>query len=165
MARIVADVLFPPVCLGCRAPVGREGGLCPACWRSLRFIERPFCEVLGAPFAHDFGAGIVSADAIANPPPFSRCRSAVVYSGVARRLAQALKYRDATDLAPWLAAWMVRAGTELIDDADLIAPLPLHRWRFFERRFNQSPELARAVARPTRGGFDPSVLTRKKPPP
>jgi hypothetical protein len=39
-----------------------------ACWAILRLIEQPYCEVLGVPFSHDLGAGILSADAIANPP-------------------------------------------------------------------------------------------------
>ena len=41
---------------------------------------------------------------------------------------------------------MMRAGAELIADADVVVPVPLHWRRFLWRRFNQSAELARAVA-------------------
>ena len=51
--------------------------------------------------------GALSPAAIANPPPFDRARSAVAYTGVARRMVQALKYNDRTDLAPWMARWMM----------------------------------------------------------
>lgn len=144
--QLPARLLFPPICQGCDAIVTEPGTLCPACWSGVRFLEQPWCAVLGVPFAHDLGDGIVSADAIANPPEFDRARSAVVHDGVARRIAQALKYNDRADLAPAMARWMARAGAELIADADLVVAVPLHRRRFMARRFNQSGELARALA-------------------
>ena len=141
-----ARLLFPPVCAGCRRHVSQPGVLCGACWPKLRFLERPWCPVMGTPFAHDMGEGFLSAEAIANPPPFERARAAVAYSGVARQMVQGLKYQDRTDLAPWMARWMLRAGAELIADADVVVPVPLHWRRFFSARFNQSAELGRAVA-------------------
>ncbi|MBA3449333.1 MAG: ComF family protein [Pseudaminobacter sp.] len=141
-----ARILFPPVCAGCRHHVSQPGSLCAACWPKLRFLEKPWCEIMGTPFSHDMGAGFLSAEAIANPPPFRRARAAVAYSGVARQMVQGLKYGDQTDLAPWMARWMMRAGAELIAEADVVVPVPLHWRRFFERRFNQSAELARGIA-------------------
>ncbi len=158
-----AQLLFPPTCGGCRRIVSQPGTLCGACWRGLRFLERPWCEVLGIPFSHEMGAGIVSADAIANPPPFDRARAAVAHSGVAKQMVHRLKYADRTDLAPWMARWMVRAGEELIADADAIVPVPLHPRRFLSRRFNQSAELARWVARLSQCRFDPTLVSRVKP--
>ncbi len=159
----VARALFPPLCGGCRRTVSLPATLCGSCWRELRLIERPWCEVLGVPFGIDMGEGTVSPAAIANPPPFDRARSAVVYSGVARRMVQSLKYNDRTDLAPWMARWMVRAGGELIGRADMIVPVPLHARRFLSRRFNQSAELARAIADLTGLAFEPSLVARIKP--
>jgi len=155
-------VLFPPVCLGCSNLVTEPGTLCPSCWSRLRFLERPWCPVMGTPFSIDLGENMLSAEAIADPPPFARARSAVVYQGVARNLVQGLKFRDRTDLAPWMARWMVRAGVELLSESDLVVPVPLHRARFLSRRFNQSAELARAVAK--FGGLDyaPEALVRAR---
>jgi predicted amidophosphoribosyltransferase len=155
-------LLFPPVCMGCRRQVLHPGTLCGGCWPRLRFLEKPWCEVMGTPFGHDMGEGFLSADAIANPPPFRRARAAVAYSGMARRMVQALKYNDRTDLAPWMAGWMVRAGAELVGDADIVIPVPLHWRRFLSRRFNQSAELARAVAALSEKRFEPSALRRVK---
>jgi predicted amidophosphoribosyltransferase len=125
-----ARVLFPPVCAGCRRHVSQPGVLCGACWPKLRLLERPWCAVMGTPFTHDMGEGFLSAEAIADPPPFERARAAVAYSGVARQMVQGLKYQDRTDLAPWMARRMLRAGAELIADADVVVPVPLH-WRRF----------------------------------
>ena len=162
VAANLARVLFPPVCAGCRRHVREPGTLCASCWPDVRFIEPPYCSILGTPFAFEVGEGAISPAAIANPPPFSRARAAVTYSGIARDLVQNLKYRDRTDLAPWMARWMVRAGAELLRDADLVVPVPLHARRFFTRRFNQSAELARHVAKLAGLRFEPAVIKRIK---
>jgi ComF family protein len=157
-----AALLFPPTCPGCRRQISQPGTLCGQCWPKLRFLERPWCPVMGTPFAHDMGEGFLSAEAIANPPPFDRARAAVVYSGVARRMVQTLKYSDGTGLAPWMARWMARAGSELFADADVVVPVPLHWRRFLWRRFNQSAELARAVAKLAEKPFESQAIARVK---
>jgi len=150
VARVFAgarDFALPPLCLACRKPVATDGGLCGDCWRGLRFIERPYCDILGIPFAYDIGPGALSAEAIATPPAFDRARAAVVYHGPARDLVHRLKYSDRTDLARWLGVWMVRAGRDLLEDADALLPVPLYRGRLWTRRFNQAALLAHAIGR------------------
>jgi ComF family protein len=154
--------LFPPVCAGCRRRVSQPGVLCGQCWPQLRLLEKPWCVVMGTPFAHDMGEGFLSAEAIADPPPFERARAAVAYSGVARQMARGLKYQDRTDLAPWMARWMLRAGAELVAEAEVIVPVPLHWRRFFRRQFNQSAELGRALAHLTGLPFAPEAVRRIK---
>ena len=117
---------------------------------------------MGTPFAHDMGEGFLSAEAIADPPPFERARAAVAYSGVARQMVRGLKYQDRTDLAPWMARWMLRAGAELVAEAEVIVPVPLHWRRFFRRQFNQSAELGRALAHLTGLPFTPEAVRRIK---
>lgn len=159
----VSRLLFPPACPVCARHVDRPGALCGQCWPTLRFIEEPWCRILGTPFGHDFGAGTISPAAIADPPPFERARSAVIYTGAARTLVQDLKYRDRTDLAPWMARWMLRPGRDLLAECDVVVPVPLHAKRFRQRRYNQSAELARAVAREAGRRFDPAFVLRVKP--
>jgi ComF family protein len=117
---------------------------------------------MGTPFSHDMGEGFLSAEAIANPPPFRRARAAVSYEGVAQNIVAGLKYADRTELAPWMARWMARAGAELIADAEIIVPVPLHRRRFLIRRFNQSAELARTLGLMTGLSFAPEAIRRVK---
>lgn len=155
-----ARLLFPPVCPGCRRLVAAQGTFCGECWSRLHFLERPWCEVLGTPFGHELGNGMLSADAIANPPPFARARAAVAYTGAARRMVHMLKFGDRTELAPSMARWMMRAGGELLEDAEAVIPVPLHRGRFFRRRFNQSAELARALGALTGKRFMPDAVVR-----
>jgi ComF family protein len=61
-----------------------------------------------------------------------------------------------------MARWMIRAGAELISDADVVLPVPLHWRRFFSRRFNQSAELARAIADLSQKPFAPMAIRRVK---
>jgi len=155
-------LLFPDMCLGCAVHVSAQGTVCPECWADLVFIDRPYCEITGRPFAHDFGQGAVSAEAIANPPRYARARAATIHDGLARRLVTRLKYGDRTNLAPWMAQWMVRAGKELLCEADCIVPVPLHRMRYWTRRFNQSAELARHISGQCAKPHAPDALIRAK---
>ena len=127
-----------------------DNGLCPACWGKLAFIAPPYCPRLGIPFAYDPGPGILSMQAIADPPAYQRARAAVRYDDVARALVHAFKYGDRLDLAPLLGRWMARAGAELLDGADALVPVPLHWRRLWARRFNQSAALAEAISRDER---------------
>ncbi len=156
------DVIYPPSCATCGLPVAANGGLCSGCWHSVRFIERPYCEVLGLPFSYDPGPGILSAEAIADPPPFDRLRAVATHDGAVRDLVHRLKYGDRTDLAPMMARWMWRAGSEFLAQADVIVPVPLHRWRLFSRQYNQSAELARALARLAERPMASGLLVRVK---
>lgn len=108
------------------------------------------------------GPDAVSAEAIADPPPFDRARSAVVYNEVARRLVSRLKYGDRPELARFCARLMAAAGHELWHSRPVLMPVPLHRFRQFERRYNQSTELARALARITGLKADPLLASRIK---
>lgn len=156
----VIDFIYPPICAGCGRFTERHGALCPACWQTIRFIERPYCEVMGTPFTHDLGSGILSAEAIANPPVFDRLRAVAAHDGLCQKLVHRLKYSDRLDLAPLMAGWMMRAGGESLAAADVIVPVPLHRTRLMSRRFNQSAELGRHLSRLSGKAFDPLALKR-----
>jgi ComF family protein len=159
----IADLALPPHCLACQRYVARHGGLCAACWGELRLIDKPYCPRLGLPFAYDLGPGALSAEAIADPPPFDRLRAVAHFDSVARALVHGLKYRDRMELARWMGAWMARAGADIAADADMVVPVPLHRWRLWRRRFNQSGALAQALANTAEKPFAPAVLQRVRP--
>ena len=143
--RLTLDTALPPLCPGCRDLV-TGNGLRPSCWGKLAFIAPPYCPRLGIPFAYDPGPGILSMQAIADPPAYSRARAAVRYDDIARKLVQSFKYGDRLDLGPLLGGWMARAGHELFEDADALVPVPLHWRRLWTRRFNQSAALTAQIS-------------------
>ncbi len=103
---------------------------------------------------------MISPAAFADPPAFDHARAAMRFSDVARDLVHLLKYGDRLDLVKPFANWMTRAGNEILRDADLLIPVPLHWTRLFQRRFNQSAELARAISRQTKLPVLDDVLVR-----
>src|SRR5215469_3035024 len=145
-AKLALDIALPTLCVACREPVEGDG-VCATCWSKLSFIEPPYCPRLGIPFVYDPGPDMLSMEAIANPPAYQRARAAVRYDDVARTLVHALKYHDRTDLAPAMGRWMTRAARELLADADMLVPVPLHWRRAWRRRYNQSGALARVIER------------------
>jgi ComF family protein len=157
-ARIALDIALPTLCVACREPVDGEG-----VWAKLSFIAPPFCPRLGIPFVYDPGPELLSMEAIANPPAYARARAAVRYDDVARTLVHALKYQDRTDLAPAMGRWMARAGGELLGEADVLVPVPLHWRRAWSRRYNQSGALARVIERQTGVKLATEALRRVRP--
>jgi predicted amidophosphoribosyltransferase len=161
---LVVDVALPKLCASCREPVGGDG-LCAACWAKLSFIAPPYCERLGIPFPFDPGPGVLSMEALADPPAYNRARAAVRYDDVSRTLVHALKYGDRLDLAPTMGRWMATAGRELVRDADALVPVPLHWRRQWARRFNQSGLLAEAISKAGGVPVTHGALKRVKPTP
>lgn len=157
---VVLDHLYPPVCLHCEAAIADSDALCPECFAQLRPITAPLCRRLGIPFEVALGPDALSAEAIADPPPFDRARSAVLYNDVARKLVSRLKYGDRPELARFCGRLMAAAGRELWESGPVLVPVPLHRFRQFERRYNQSTELARAIARVVGLEVDPLLVSR-----
>jgi ComF family protein len=155
------DVALPSLCPACREQV-RDSGLCASCWSKLTMIAPPYCERLGIPFAYDPGPGVLSMQAISDPPAYHRARAAVRFDDISRALVHALKYGDRIDLAPTMGRWMARAGLELLKDADALIPVPLHWRRLWARRFNQSALLAQAIAGETGVAVADTALKRIK---
>jgi ComF family protein len=162
LPKLALDIALPTLCVSCREPVDGEG-VCASCWAKLSFIEPPYCPRLGIPFVYDPGPELLSMEAIASPPAYQRARAAVRYDDVARTLVHSLKYQDRTDLAPAMGRWMARAGQELLADADVLVPVPLHWRRGWSRRYNQSGALARAISRQSGVKLASEALRRIRP--
>lgn len=157
---MLLDVAYPPVCLNCDAPTATADTLCPVCFKALRPITAPLCPVLGLPFAVSLGPEALSAEALADPPPFGRARAAVIYGEVASTIVSRLKYGDRPELARFCARLMAGAGHQLWAEAPMLVPVPLHRARQRERRYNQSAELAQQIGRLTGLDVDAALVQR-----
>jgi ComF family protein len=158
--RGVLDGLYPPRALD----GGAYGALgMPAeAWSKIAFLDGPVCDGCGVPFEFDQGPGVRCAACMARPRAFDRARAACLYDETSRDPILKLKHGDRLDLAPMLARWVSRAAWPLAEEADLVAPIPLHRWRLLRRRFNQAAEIARPFARLTGLGYLPDALVRTR---
>jgi ComF family protein len=146
-AKSVIDLLFPPLCISCRAPVSEPGAFCSKCWQSIRFLDGAMCECCGLPFELDPGPQSLCAACLAKPPNFDKARAVMRYDEHSRGPILALKHADRLDLIPGFARWLQRGGQSLLADTEIILPVPLHARRLWARRYNQSAELARLLGR------------------
>ncbi|HTR84568.1 MAG TPA: ComF family protein [Reyranella sp.] len=156
------DAVLPPLCVGCGEIVGTPGTLCAACWPDYTFIAEPHCACCGTPFTADLGPEAFCVACLSRRPRFRRARAALAYDARSRRLVLPFKHGDRTDLGRTCGVWMARAGAELLAEADLIAPVPLHWRRLLTRRYNQALLLARAAAKATPGRLAPDLLLRRR---
>ena len=155
----LADLALPPRCPGCGEVVGADHRFCARCWGSLRFLGPPWCAGCQMPFEYDRGEDALCGECLAETPPYDGVRAAVAYGDVARHVALRLKYGGKTAYA----ATMAEAMTLLMPEgAELLVPVPLHRWRIWGRGFNQAALIAEALARGTGVPADVHLLQRVK---
>lgn len=136
------------------------GGFSADAWGRIRFLDGPVCDGCGVPF--EFDPGDRCAACLAKPRAFDAARAACLYDETSRDPILKLKHADRLDLAPMLARWISRAARDLIEDADAIAPVPLHRFRLLHRRYNQAAEIARPLAAMTGTPYLPDALVRRR---
>lgn len=158
------QMIYPPLCVGCGAVVEGEGALCPACWRETPFLTGLVCDRCGVPLpgTADPGPAPRCDGCLRDPPPWQQGRAALLYRDNGRRLVLALKHGDRTELARDAAPWLARAARPLLRDDTLIAPIPLHRMRLLQRRYNQAALLAGGLAARVGHSFCPDVLVRRR---
>jgi ComF family protein len=125
----VIDLVYPPRCPSCGAAIAGREGLCGDCWTLLEVPAGPDAEI-----------GV---------PVFA----ATYYGETSRRLVLSYKHGGRIALARLLAQ-MIAARMPLHPPGTatpLLVPVPLHRWRLWQRGFNQAALLARELARLGKG--------------
>lgn len=141
--------------------VESDFGLCGPCWRDTPFIGGTVCDACGVPLPGEPDGFRLECDACMTlPRPWKQGRAAMIYKERARKLVLALKHGDRAEIARPAGLWMARAARPFLDDAMLIAPVPLHWSRLLKRRYNQSALLAQALARVTGLAMCPDLLIR-----
>jgi len=157
----VVDLLLPPLAYDSPEATA-SAGLTPEAWSRVVFLEDPVCDGCGAGFEMDGGpfAAPRCAACLAQPYAFARARAACVYDEASRGLILRFKHGDHQPFAPLFARWIARAAGPLLDEADAVVPVPLHRFRLLSRRFNQAAEIARPLACGAGLDYLPDALIR-----
>jgi ComF family protein len=128
----------------------------------MTFLGPPGCVRCGYPFDIDPGPLAICGACLSEPPAFRRARAVFRYDDASKRLILGFKHADRTGAAPSFGRWMARAGAELLGEADLIVPVPLHRLRLFHRRYNQAALLANVLAKVSGVPCLPDALLRAR---
>jgi ComF family protein len=163
IARWVLDFALPPRCAGCGVIVEDVHSFCAECWTQVQFIGSAGCVICGTPL--EATDADLCAACLSKPPRIGRTRAAVVYDDLSRGLALRLKYGRKVAIAKTMARYMAPLIGIQPQDA-LLIPVPLHRWRLWQRGFNQSGIIARELTRRTGLESNFTLLRRvKKTPP
>ena len=159
--RALADLVFPPHCLGCGKPldITRHPLFCEGCADRLPWIKSPLCARCGRPFA--VGGDRLCGECLVRPPAFNLARSLFFYEEPVRSGILGLKFKGERDWLPTLPA-LCRKSPLMADftEPDLIIPAPLHPKRLRERGCNQSLLLARHCFPAWRDRIAPNALLR-----
>ncbi|MBB3358452.1 ComF family protein [Novosphingobium sp. BK486] len=159
----VVDLLFPPRCPLCGETLATHGGLCAACWANLEIPGEPSCHLCQRPLetslARDETA--LCAPCMAQPPRHDGIAAATLYGDATRTLVLRFKHGRKVGLAGLMARLMV-ARLPPLDGEWLIVPVPLHRWRLWQRGYNQSALLATQIARAIGQRLLVDALVRRK---
>lgn len=137
-------------------------GLSADAWNRIVFLDDPVCDGCGVPFEFDQGPGALCPACAGRPRAFARARAACLYDEASSAGILQLKHADRLDLAPLFARWLSRAARDLLAEADVVIPVPMHRWRLLSRRYNQAAEIARPLARLSGLTYLPDALVRTR---
>lgn len=165
--RGAVDAVLPPRCAVSGAIVDHPGMIAPSVWRGLRFIGDPLCPRCGVPF--DFSVAdageMVCTRCLTDPPAYASARAALTYDDASRPLILRFKHGDQIQAVHSFVPWLRRAGEGILEKADFLVPVPLHRWRLLRRRYNQAAIIAYALSKDCGVPCLPDALLRRRPTP
>ena len=143
--RPLVDFVYPPRCPLCGEGIAAGPGLCATCWDTLEFPGAPACVACQTPLSAIDAESVCHA-CVARPPRHSGIVAAVLYNEPARQLVLRFKHGGRIGLAALMGRLMASRLAHVPAES-LLVPVPLHRIRLWQRGYNQSALLARAIAK------------------
>ena len=135
----LANLIFPPMCGHCRRVDYR---FCHDCQNILRSLPITLAY-----------RQVTHLDAVC---------AAGKHKGILQTALQSLKYEDAVELAPQLAAMLSGALRQVDWEFGCIAPVPLHEHRLQERGYNQAQLLSRHIETSRKVAVRDDLLARTR---
>jgi ComF family protein len=161
------DFFLPNLCVFCGEAAGEEAlvAVCPNCEAKIEWVASPLCPCCGRIFPNREGGDHLCGTCQTEPPPFARARAAALYDeeGPSGQAIKRFKYSRRLDMLPVMHHWLRRPlCLELVQEVDLLAPVPLHVSRLRQRGFNQALLLAQAFPEVK---LERELLARQRPTP
>ena len=160
--KLCLDFLLPPVCPICKQRISEPFGLCPKCFSELEFIGAQKCSVCGRPLDAVVPGLAVCASCLKKPPLFHQAEAVFKYNDASRKLILAFKHGDHLELTKLLTKLMDIEHSSIIEQNDILIPVPLHWTRLLKRKYNQSALLAMRLAKLSQKPCLNGILVRRK---
>ena len=160
--KLCLDFLIPPTCPICKNRVSESMGLCPKCFSKLDFIGNQKCSVCGQPLDAIVPGMAICGSCLKNPPLFHKAISVLKYNDVSKKLILAFKHGDHLELTNLLIKLISLNCSSIIEENDILIPVPLHWSRLLKRKYNQSAVIAQKLATKYKKVYDPKTLKRHK---
>ncbi len=147
LSSIAIDFFLPPRCPGCMQMIDKHYHLCFKCWSQVEFVSRPKCKICGTGFEFEINfSDPICGDCLTTQPYFDKARHLFKYNALIQSLVKKFKFNGEVQLGACFANWLVNNYFEFIEDNNLIAPVPMHKYKRLLRGYNQSLELSRRIS-------------------
>ena len=159
-----ANLLYPPACLLCRAPLPDgdpvAGIFCDGCRHRMPRIDPPVCSRCGLGLRGAFDAQWLCSACRTTPLAFDMARSPWWYDGPAQEAIRQFKYSRRWRIGQHLAQDMaaIARSSLPLDTVDAVLPIPRHWLKSRLAGFHPSAYLARAVAQSLNKPYEPRAL-------
>jgi ComF family protein len=153
---------FGSRCQVCGEPVPDAGPACAACAEALAPRTAGYCPECGLLFADENVEPYPCGRCRANPMPWDSFTFHGPYHGLLGELVRDYKFNSRLELTGLLSSLMANAALGAGIEADLVAPVPLHKRRLRERGFNQSLEMSRKTAAVLGAELSPGAMVRSR---
>lgn len=137
--------LFPATCFRCHQIIAENHYLCACCHLQIKKIAKSHCTSCGVPFETPDQPQHLCGQCIKNPQHFDWHRSCVIFDDGVRAMIHDYKFNRHLEYVPLFVSWL----KEQRISCDFLIPVPLFVKRLRWRTFNQSLELAVALAKDT----------------
>jgi ComF family protein len=158
MLKTIGARLFGGSCFLCRGKA--EALLCAPCEADLPRLACGAGAEVCPRCALASPGGALCGRCLAQPPAYDATQAALGYEFPADVLIQALKFRGELALAPFLGNLLYRSSLDR--SVNCIVPVPLSSARLRSRGYNQSLEIARALATATGARLAPELCERSR---
>lgn len=138
------DMIYPPLCPGCKRQVHEQGAWCSVC----------LTQILAPRKINLLEHGLRALDS---------CQVVCEYTGVLKRLIHDMKFRKQQKYAVYLR-WLLQQNINAdgITPLHCVIPVPLHKDRLQERGYNQTEAIFGKWAREGKMLWMPKLLLRRR---
>ena len=138
------DIIYPPKCPACKAPVSAQGAWCQACLAKILSVRQINMSEHHLTY-------------------LDSCHVVCEYTGGLKRIIHDMKFRQQKRYAIHLS-WMIQhyINIEEFPPIDYVIPIPLHAQRLKERGYNQAEAIFKDWAMKKNMPWAPDILARMR---